>query len=163
MKQQDLAVMLNELLDTTRDSQYGFEACVAQVKSPQLSAWLLARAHECQAASSELQVLIAQCGGTHGPGGTVAGAMRRRWVVIRSNLTGATDLGMLKECELGEALAREHYQKTLELELPGPVRTVLQAHHQSMLDSLEQLAGLHHHLAHTAPTLGVPNCTGLQA
>lgn len=145
MKQQDIAVVLNELLDTARDTQHGFELCVAQVSSPPFHALLLARAQECQTACSELQVLIAQCGGTHGPGGTVAGKLRGRWMLLRGHLAGTTDPGTLDECERGALLALDHYQKTLDMDLPDPVRSVVQAHHQGMQDTLDQLRNLRHH------------------
>lgn len=159
MKQQDIAVVLNELLDTARDTQQGFELCITQVSSPQLAALLRARAQECQTACSELQVLIAQCGGTHGTGGTVAGKLRG---LFRGHLTGTTDPRTLDECERGAHLASDHYRKTLEMDLPGPVRSVVQAHHQGMLETLEQLHTLRHHWDHLAQTGGPePQASGL--
>src|SRR6476620_6385129 len=102
MKQDDIIDVLNDLIENCRDGQYGFEACAEHTKTTELRDLFLARGKECQAAASELQVLVTQCGGTPDDSGSISGAVHRGWVAVRGTLAGYTDEGMLNECERGE-------------------------------------------------------------
>ena len=112
MDQDDIVDVLNDLIENCRDGQYGFQACAEHVKSADIRDLFLARANDCQAAVTELQTLVSQCGGKPDEGGSMSGAVHRGWVAVRGTLAGYTDLGMLEECERGEdsrtALAGTH-------------------------------------------------------
>ena len=126
MDQDDIVDVLNDLIETSRDGQYGFESCAEHIKSADIRDVFLARAAECQSAVSELQVLVSQCGGKPDEGGSVSGAMHRGWVAVRGTLAGYTDIGMLEECERGEDVAKARYLKALEKPLPEPIRTIIE-------------------------------------
>lgn len=139
MKPDDVIDTLNDLIECSKDGQYGFEACAEHVQSSELRDVLLARAKDCQTAVSELQVLVSQCGGTPDNGGTVGGAVHRGWVAVRGKLAGYTDVSMLEECERGEDVAKARYQKALKEPLPEPIRTIVERQYQGVLHNHDQI------------------------
>lgn len=133
MHQDDIIDVLNDLIETSKDGQYGFQSCAEHAKSTALRDVLLARASECQSAVSELQVLVSQCGGKPDDGGSVSGAIQRGWVAVRGTLAGYTDVGILQECERGEDVAKARYAKALEKPLPEPIATIVERQYQGVL------------------------------
>lgn len=139
MDQDDIVDVLNDLIENSRDGQYGFQTCAEHVKSTELRDLFLARAGECQSAVSELQVLVSQCGGKPDDGGSLSGAVHRGWVAVRGTLAGYTDVGMLEECERGEDVAKARYKKALEQALPEPIRTIVERQYQGVLRNHDQI------------------------
>jgi len=118
--------VLDDLLENTRDGEYGFRACAEEVDSAQLKQVFRERAGQCASAASELAGLIRQYGGEVDDGGTVAGAMHRGWVHVKGKVGADSPLSMLEECERGEDAAVARYRKALKQELPADVRAVVQ-------------------------------------
>lgn len=139
MERDDIIDVLNDLIENSRDGQYGFNTCAEHVKSPELRDIFLARATACQTAVSKLQVLVSECGGTPDDGGSISGAMHRGWVAVRGTLSGYTDVGMLEECERGEDVAKARYEKALSRPLPEPIRAVIERQYQGVLRNHEQV------------------------
>ena len=139
MDQSDIIDVLNDLIETSKDGEYGFQSCTEHAKSPSLKDVFRARALECQSAVSELQVLVSQCGGTPDDSGSVSGALHRGWVAVRGTLAGYTDLAILNECERGEDVAKARYLKALEKPLPEPIRTIVERQYQGVLRNHDQI------------------------
>ena len=118
--------VLNDLLENTRDGEYGFGACAEEVDSPQLKQVFRDRAAACTKAASELVGLIRNLGGEADDGGTVAGAMHRGWVHVKGTVGADSALSMLEECERGEDAAVARYRKALKEDLPADVRAVIE-------------------------------------
>jgi uncharacterized protein (TIGR02284 family) len=121
----DVVDVLNDLIETSRDGQYGFTKCAERVKSLQLRQTLTQRSGDCQKAVAELQGLVVQYGGKPAEHGTVAGALHRGWVSVKDALTVDSDHAVLEECERGEDAALARYRKALKAELPADVRAVI--------------------------------------
>lgn len=118
--------VLNDLVETSKDGEYGFRVCAEHCKSPQLKAAFERRSLECRAAAQELQVLVAEYGGRPETGGSVTGAMHRGWLAVRGTVALNDDLSMLEESERGEDTARNRYRKALREDLPPAVLAVIQ-------------------------------------
>lgn len=117
---------LNDLLESCRDGEYGFNTSAEHTKTADLKTMLLRHAQECRTAGQELQALIRQLGGEPDEGGTVSGALHRGWVSVRGTLSGHSDLSMLSECERGEDAAVARYRKALKQDLPPAIRSVVE-------------------------------------
>lgn len=122
----DVVDVLNDLLETSRDGEYGFRACADEVDSQQLKTVFRDRAASCASAATELAELIRRCGGKTDEGGTVTGAMHRGWVHVKGTLGADSALSMLEECERGEDAAVARYRKALKEDLPPQVRELVQ-------------------------------------
>lgn len=142
MNQNDIIDVLNDLIETSKDGEFGFQSCAEHARAPSLQEVFRARATECQSAASELQVLISQCGGKPDDTGTVSGALHRGWVAVRGTLAGYTDIALLNECERGEDVAKARYLKALEQPLPEPIRSIVERQYQGVLRNHDQIHAL---------------------
>ncbi len=126
MSNEAIVDTLNDLIETCKDGQFGFEACAEHTQSTELRNLFTLRSKECQQAAAELQPLVLQFGGKPDKGGTTTGALHRGWVAVRGSLAGYSDQSMLDECERGEDAALARYRKALKEEgLIEPIRAVI--------------------------------------
>jgi uncharacterized protein (TIGR02284 family) len=126
MSHDDIVDTLNDLIETSKDGEYGFTACAKHVESADLRRLFTQRANECLRAAEELQALVVQYGGEPETDGSSSGALHRGWVAVRGSLTGYSDQSMLDECERGEDAALARYRAALREEaLPEPLRAVI--------------------------------------
>jgi len=123
----DVVDVLNDLLENSRDGEYGFRACADEVKSPEAKQLFASRAEQCKKAEAELLALISAYGGTPADGGTASGALHRGWVHVKGSLGANSELSILESCERGEDTAVARYRKALKQQLPADVRAVVMA------------------------------------
>lgn len=146
----DLIGLLNDLVETSHDGEYGFRECAEHVKSQDIKTLLNRRSDDCRTAVVELQALIRQCGGEPDEGGTVSGAMHRGWVSVRGTLSGYSDQAMLDECERGEDAALARYRKALKENLPASVKAVVERQAQGVQRNHDQIKALRNSLRASA-------------
>lgn len=138
----DVIETLNELLESCRDGEYGFNECAEHVKAQDIKTLLTRHADECRSAGLELVTHIRQLGGEPDEGGTATGAMHRGWVSLRGTLSGYTDLAMLDECERGEDAALARYRNALKDDLPSDIRAVVERQAQGAQRNHDQIKAL---------------------
>ncbi|MCW7540245.1 PA2169 family four-helix-bundle protein [Aquabacterium sp. A7-Y] len=126
MNNDDVIGVLNDLVETSKDGEYGFTSCAEHAKSPELKSFFTARAGECRRGAEELQAQVALLGGKPDTSGTAAGAVHRGWVAVRGVLSGYDDHSMLEECERGEDVAVTKYRAALEKPLPPDLRAIVE-------------------------------------
>ncbi len=131
--------VLNDLLESCRDGEYGFRTSADHATSVDLKSTLVRHAEECRTAGQELQTLIRQLGGDPDEGGSVSGALHRGWVSVRGTLSGYSDEAMLDECERGEDAAVARYRKALKANLPGAIRSVVERQAQGAQRNHDQV------------------------
>lgn len=122
----DVVDVLNDLLESCRDGEYGFRTSSENADSPDLKALFMRHSTECGVAARELEAEIRRLGGEPASGGTVAGALHRGWVSVKTALTSQDDKAVLEECERGEDSAVAQYRKALKQPLPPAVRVVVE-------------------------------------
>ena len=139
----DTIKVLNNLIETSKDGEAGFRTCASDIKDPQLKTLFNNRSRECAAAAGELQGLVLELGGTPEDSTSFSGDMHRRWVDIKSAITGKSDEAILNECERGEDVAKKHYSEALENQnLPMNVRDVIQRQYSGVLRNHDQIKAL---------------------
>lgn len=126
MSNDDIIDTLNDLIETSKDGEYGFRTSAEYLQDATLKQSFTVRAEECRQAAAELQQLVVRFGGKAEDSGTAAGALHRGWVAVKGTLAGYSDLAMLEECERGEDAALERYREALEDNLPPQVRMVVE-------------------------------------
>jgi uncharacterized protein (TIGR02284 family) len=142
MDNDDVIDILDDLLESCRDGEYGFRECGAHTTAQDIKTLMLRHADECRDAGVELQGLIRQLGGEPDEGGSMGGALHRGWVSVRGTLTGYSDEGMLDECERGEDAALARYRKALKEDLPAPIRAVVERQAQGAQRNHDQVKAL---------------------
>jgi uncharacterized protein (TIGR02284 family) len=134
--------ILNDLLESCRDGEYGFNTSAEHTKSAELKTMLTRHAVECRTAGQELQTLIRQLGGEPDEGGSMSGALHRGWVSVRGILSAYSDQAMLDECERGEDAAVASYRKALKENLPLAIRSVVERQAQGAQRNHDQVKAL---------------------
>ena len=123
---------LNNLIETCKDGEYGFNACAENAKSPELQRTLMGHARECRDAAQQLQAQVSELGGSPEESGSVSGSAHRGWVALKSALSSYDDLEVLEECERGEDVAIRSYQQALTEPLPEHIRALVQQQYQGV-------------------------------
>ncbi|WP_010297522.1 PA2169 family four-helix-bundle protein [Candidatus Odyssella thessalonicensis] len=128
----DSVSVLNQLIQITRDSEEGFRTAAANVKDAFLKTTFLEKAETCRNAILDLQDKVREMHGVPEESGTVLGALHRGWVTIKGTLTGKDDLALLNECERGEDVIKETYEKALESGLSEQIRPLVQQQYEGV-------------------------------
>lgn len=126
----DAIDLLNDLIETSKDGQKGFETSAEDLKNPQLKTFFQQRASDCASAVRELQAEVRALGGDPETSSSVSGSLHRAWVDLKSLVTGKSDEAILNEVERGEDVALKSYkealQKATEKGVPASVRGLIQ-------------------------------------
>jgi uncharacterized protein (TIGR02284 family) len=135
----DVVDVLKDLVECSKDGEYGFRECAEQAKRADLKSTFLQRADDCRRGAQELNQLVRELGGTPEDGGSAMGAMHRGWVSIKSKLTSYDDKAVLEEAERGEDNAKARYMKALQKNLPANVRSVVERQYQGVQRNHDQV------------------------
>lgn len=134
--------VLNELIEVSKDGEEGFRVCAQDVKNPELKALFIKHSQECGAAAAELQAEVRMLGGDPETSTSVSGDMHRRWVDLKSLLTGKDEEAVLNEAERGEDHALAAYRSALEKVLPANVRATIERQYQGVQRNHDQIKAL---------------------
>ena len=127
MDDSEVIGVLNDLIETCKDGEYGFAKCAERVNTACLRELMLKRSAGCRSAARELQSLVIKLGGEPAERGSVLGALHRGWVSMADMLSANADHSVLAECERGEDSALARYRAALAADgLPLEVREVIE-------------------------------------
>ena len=144
--------ILNDLIETSKDSEKGFRTSAEDTRNGELKSVFVARAQDCAKAAADLQQLVSRLGGNPESGGSVAGAVHRGWVNLKSSVTDRSDLAILEECERGEDVAKARYKKALEADLPDDIRDIIQHQYDGAVRNHDQVRDLRDLYRSTKPS-----------
>lgn len=126
--------VLNDLIEVSRDGEEGFRKAAEDAKNPELKTLFSSRATEIGAAVRELQGQVSALGGKAEDHGSVAGALHRGWISLRTAVTDRSDLAILEETEKGEDVAKKKYADALqETDLSFDIRALIERQYQGVL------------------------------
>jgi uncharacterized protein (TIGR02284 family) len=139
VNREELIECLNDLIQTCRDGENGFQTAADSVNDGDLK--LFCRESSIQRAqfASELESEVRQLGGMPAKSGHVSGMFHRGWINIKTIVTGGGDDAILAECDRGEAAALENYQEVLKKNLPPNVLPVVKHQFTEIKRSLEAI------------------------
>ena len=144
--------ILNDLIETSKDGEKGFRTSAEDTRNGELKSVFVARAQDCAKAAADLQQLVTRLGGNPESGGTVAGAVHRGWVNLKSSVTDRSDLAILEECERCEDVAKARYKKALEADLPDDIRDIIQHQYDGAVRNHDQVRDLRDLYRSTKPS-----------
>jgi uncharacterized protein (TIGR02284 family) len=134
--------LLNNLTETCKNGEKGFLAAAEDTKDPELRGLFQNRANDCAAGAAELQSVVSRMGGKPETGGSVAGAVHRGWVHLKTAVAGRTDMAILEECERGEDVAKHDYTDAMREPLPEDIRAMVQRQYEGVLRNHDQIRAL---------------------
>ncbi len=120
--------VLNNLIEILKDGQEGFKASANDVESPELKRVFNEYSLQRSGFAGELQALVVSLGESKPQTeGSVAGALHRGWINLKSALASRDAHAILAECERGEDSAVANYREALEdADLPSNLRAILE-------------------------------------
>lgn len=139
MDRDDIVSTLNDLIETCKDGEEGFRSCAENVTNVELKSYFNSRSERCAVAAEELQDLVQSYGGDPKTSSSISGTLHRRWLDIKSAITGKDEEAVLNECERGEDVAKHSYQKALEKDLPEEARIVVERQYQGVQMNHDQV------------------------
>ena len=116
--QKEMSSVLNDLIETLKDGQKGFQEAAEAVKDSQLKSLFVEYSQQRARFASDLQTQAQSLGNEPETSSSAAGALHRGWINLKSVVTGGDDHAILAECERGEDSAVEAYKKALDKDLP---------------------------------------------
>jgi uncharacterized protein (TIGR02284 family) len=123
---------LNELLETCRDGQNGFDTAAKAVDDPALKAELMQYSMQRQDFAAELRAAIAALGDRPNDGGSVSAAMHRGWINLKSMVGMSDRHSILAECERGEDSAVKAYREAIQQGLPPVAGQIVQTQYEQV-------------------------------
>jgi uncharacterized protein (TIGR02284 family) len=118
------ASTLNDLIETLKDGQKGFETAAGDVKDARVKSVFQEFAQQRSRFAGELQAEVSRMGGEVEKSGSATAAMHRGWIDLKSALGGG-EKSILNEAERGEDVAVKTYEKALNGDLSPDVAGVV--------------------------------------
>lgn len=138
----ELVECLNDLIQTCRDGDNGFQTAADNIKDPDLKKLFTQLSEQRAQFASELQAEVRQLGGTPAQSGSVSALFHRGWINIKSVVTGHSEDAIIAECERGEDAAIENYQRVLKQNLPPNVLPVVKHQYTEIKRSHDRIRDL---------------------
>lgn len=112
-REHDISV-INTLITTTIDSANGFEKSAEEVPGGQFEQLFSDFARERRDVVVRLQSFVRRMGGTPNDDGSLKAELHRRWIDLRTAITGSGgDKAVIEEVERGEDYLKDKYQAAL--------------------------------------------------
>ena len=132
MSNDDVISTLNNLIETCKDGQEGFRQAAEGVERSDLKSLFFEFSQQRAHFAGELQTMVQQLGGDPENSGSMAGALHRGWINIKSAVTGRDEEAILNECERGEDSAKDNYKDALKSNLPANILDSVQNQYVSV-------------------------------
>ena len=138
----DAVSTLNNLIETCKDGQNGFQTAADGVARGELKTLFHSYAQQRSKFAGELQNEVRRLGGDPEKAGSVAATLHRGWINIKSAVTGKDDNAVIAECERGEDSAVRNYQDALNSNLPENVRSIVQQQFTQVKEAHDRIRSL---------------------
>ena len=127
MTQQKEAIStINNLIETLKDGEKGFKEASEAVRDPQLKSLFQQYSQQRHRFATELQSQARNLGEFKPEkSSSVAGAIHRAWINMKSAVTSGDDKAILSECERGEDSAVHEFEEAMHDGLSGQAHEVV--------------------------------------
>lgn len=125
MDENNAISVVENLIETNRDAQKGYQDAAEHVKRADLKTYFLEQSTERGRFAQELQSELGKLGKPDKKvSGSVSGAMHRAWLDTKATLGGG-DKTILESVEAGEDKAKDTYNKALTGVLPESLKQIV--------------------------------------
>lgn len=138
----EVVSVLNDLIETCEDGIHGFMTAADSVNNPSAKALFASRLPRIEQGERELKAEVRRLGGEPDRSGTVAGALHRGWINLKSAITGKNEEAIVMECERGEEHATHVYEDALQKDLPAETRAIIERQYRGLVENLERVRAL---------------------
>lgn len=134
--------MLNVLIETCKNGEYGFSTAAEGVKTENLKSLFNQFSRQRAGYAGDLRGEVRRLGGDPEKSGTILGSIHRGWIDIKSLVTGADEDAILAECERGEDYAVQAYEDALQNQLSVETRTLVQMQYNGVKSAHDEIRGM---------------------
>jgi len=138
----DVISTLNGLIETCKDGQNGFKEAAEGVERSDLKSLFYEFSQQRSQFAGELQSLVQTLGGDPENSGSIAAALHRGWINIKSAVTGKDEAAILNECERGEDSAKNAYKNAMEEALPANIMETVQTQYVAVQAAHDRVKAL---------------------
>ena len=142
MKNEEIISTLNNLIETCKDGQEGFKDAAEGVENADLKKSFYEFSQQRSQFAGELQNLVRDLGGDPEDSSSFTGSIHRGWINIKAAVTGQDETAILNECERGEDVAKDQYQKALDQDLPANVQQTIEDQYQTVQKTHDKVKAL---------------------
>lgn len=132
---------LNRLIEVNCDAQRGYQEAAEKIETPPIKQFCFEQIRAHAQFVRDLQPPVLVLGGDPQKTGSVAAALHRGWIDLKSTLGGG-DHAILTAIETGEDHAVKEYQKALDETLPARVRDIVERQFQSIRQAHDKVKGM---------------------
>ena len=125
MNENNAINVIEDLIETCKDGQKGYQDAAAHVKRSDLKTFFNEQSLERARFAGELQEERIRLGKSDKKdSGSVSAALHRAWIDTKVSM-GAGDKAILESVEAGEDRAKEAYQKAMTSDLPESIALIV--------------------------------------
>jgi uncharacterized protein (TIGR02284 family) len=125
MNENNAIRIIEDLIETCKDGQKGYQDAAAHVKRSDLKTFFNEQSLERARFAGELQEERIRLGKSDKKdSGSVSAALHRAWIDTKVSM-GAGDKAILESVEAGEDRAKEAYQKAMTSDLPESIALIV--------------------------------------
>ncbi len=118
--------VLNSLIETCKDGERGLLHAAELVKDPALKTFFADTAYRRAKFAAQLLPHAQRLGGAATADGTAGATLHRKWMDIRSALSGHDDRAVVSEAERGDSITVQAFKSAVEGALPATVRDLVE-------------------------------------
>jgi uncharacterized protein (TIGR02284 family) len=142
MHENNAVSVVEDLIETCKDGQKGYQDAASHVKRPDLKTYFNEQSLERSRFAGELEAELIRLGKPDKKvSGSVSGALHRAWIDTKVSL-GAGDKAILESVEKGEDNAKESYGKALSGSLPSDVAEIVRRQAASVQKAHDKVRSL---------------------
>jgi uncharacterized protein (TIGR02284 family) len=142
MDQNDVLSVLEDLIETCKDGQKGYQDAASHAKRPDLKTYFNEQSLERSRFAGELEAELIRFGKPDKKvSGSVGGALHRAWIDTKVSLGGG-DKTILESLEAGEDSAKDAYQKALRNTLPANLIEIVRRQAESVQRAHDKVKSL---------------------
>lgn len=139
--------ILNSLITTTIDSAAGFERSAEDADSGRFATLFRDFGAERRQVVAQLQQTVRTLGGTPDDDGSLKADLHRRWVDLRTALSGNDDKAVIEEVERGEDYLKAKYEAALNDDALTPAaQAAIRTAYQSVRAGHDTASALKHRM-----------------
>ena len=127
--------VLNTLIETCKDGERGLLHAAELVSDPQLKSFFTDTAYRRAQFATVLLPHAQRLGGESTSDGTAAASLHRRWMDVRSTLSGHDDGAVVAEARRGDGVTVLAFKSAVEGALPATVRELVEVEYAAVQES----------------------------